>query len=153
MKRRLLNTLAATILMLAATHAVAADPASPETKPAAPAAKKQEPKKPTFDVDLKVVDASSKDVKFEKPAPPRDFIDRIGIYLRAVPTKGNKAFPVFVSTRNYLVCPDNPKKYYLNDVKQANFDKRSGVRILGFFFDKPPCEKATQYLEATTGEV
>ena len=71
--------------------------------------------------------------------------------VRFIPTDGKgRPFPVFINTHNYLVCPDSDKKYFLNDVKEVNADRRSGVRVFGFFFAKPPCDKATQHLEAIT---
>jgi hypothetical protein len=105
-----------------------------------------------FDTELVVAPTSAKGFKLEKPGEARDYIDHTAAYVRFIPTDGKgRPFPVFISTHNYLVCPDSDKKYFLGDVKEVSGDRRSGVRVLGFFFAKPPCDKATQHLEAITG--
>jgi hypothetical protein len=37
-------------------------------------------------------------------------------------------------------------------VKQVSFDRRSGARVLGFFFAKPDCEKPKYHMEAVFGD-
>lgn len=127
--RRWTRALLATTLILAADRALAA-----------------------IDTDLVVEPGSSKDMKVEKPSPARDYIDHIGVYIRVIPLKGNRVYPVFINTRNYLTCPDSDKKWLVNDVRDVAFDRRKGVRVLGFFFDKPSCEKATLHFEGITAE-
>lgn len=90
----------------------------------------------------------------EKPTPGRNFVEHVASYLRVVPTKGNRVAPAFINTHNYLICPSDStkKKWYLNDVKQVSFDKRSGVTVLGFFFDNPGCDNPTFHMEPIVGE-
>ena len=89
----------------------------------------------------------------EKPTPGRNFVEHVASYLRVIPTKGNRVAPAFINTHNYLTCPnDKTKKWYLNDVKQVSFDSRSGVTILGFFFDNPGCDDPTFHMEPIIGE-
>jgi hypothetical protein len=105
-----------------------------------------------FDIDLEVDPGSAKSVQFQKPAPAREFQTNVAVYLRILPVKSNRALPVFITTKNYLTCPDSEKHWNLNDVKDVASDRRSGVRVLGFFFEKPACEKATFHLEAVVGD-
>jgi hypothetical protein len=88
----------------------------------------------------------------EKPGPGRDFVEKVGSYLRFLPKKGNRVAPVFINAHNYLTCPDNEKKWQVNDIKQVTFDKRSGSTVIGFFFDKPACENPTFHMEPIVGD-
>jgi len=105
-----------------------------------------------FDIDFVVGPESAKSVEFQKPTAARDFQNHVAIYLRVLPVKSNRTFPVFINTKNYLTCPDSEKHWNLNDVKDVANDRRSGVRVFGFFFDKPACEKATFHLQAVVGD-
>ena len=105
-----------------------------------------------FDVDLVVDPGSAKSVEFQKPMAARDFVDHVAVYLRVLPVKTNRASPVFINTKNYLTCPDSEKRWNLNDVKQVDHHRRSGIKVFGFFFDKPACEKATYHLQAIAGD-
>ncbi len=109
-----------------------------------------------FDIDLDVNTKLAADaLTIEKPTPGRNFVEHVASYLRVLPKKGNRVAPVFINTHNYLTCPNDStkKKWYLNDVKQVSFDKRSGVAILGFFFDTPGCDNPTFHLEPIVGHV
>jgi len=108
-----------------------------------------------FDTELIVQPTSSKTLKVEKPAGAQDYIDHVSIYIRFLPGKGGpgRMYPVFINTHNYLVCPDDPDKHILlDDVKEVSADRRSGVRVLGLFFKKPPCDTAKQYFEAISAD-
>ena len=105
-----------------------------------------------FDADLVVDPGSAKSVEFQKPMVARDFVDHVAVYLRILPVKTNRALPVFINTKNYLTCPDSEQRWNLNDVKQVAHDRRSGIKVFGFFFAKPACEKATFHLQAITGD-
>ncbi len=100
-----------------------------------------------FDIDYKITNDVSAVVQVEKPTVGHDFIERVVSYLRFVPKKKGPVFPVFINTHNYLICANDEKKWTLNDVKQVSFDRRSGVEVLGFFFDKPTCADPTFYVE------
>lgn len=107
-----------------------------------------------FDIDLKLSNDVSKHMSIEKPTPARNFVERVASYLRIIPKQGNRVFPVFINTHNYLTCPgDETKKWVLNDVKQVAFDRRSGITVLGFFFDTPDCDNPTFHMEPIVGEI
>jgi len=105
-----------------------------------------------FDMELVVAPTSSKLMKIEKPTPARDFQQHVAAYLRVVPVKGNRVFPVFVDTHNYLTCPDSEKRWNLRRVSRVNFDKPTGATIYGFFFPRPDCDRPTFHLEGVVGE-
>jgi len=106
-----------------------------------------------FDMDVKIADSSSKMVKMERTGPARDFVQRAAIYLRYIPTKGNRVHPAFINTHNYVTCPDKPdKKWYVEGVSRVDFDKGSGIAIYAFFFSRPECDNGTFHMEAITAE-
>lgn len=105
-----------------------------------------------FDMELAVAPTSSKLIKIEKPGPARDFQQHMAIYLRVLPVKGNRVFPVFIDTHNYLTCPDSEKRSNLTRVSRVNFDKPSGIAIFGFFFPHVGCDRPTFHMEAVVGE-
>jgi hypothetical protein len=104
-----------------------------------------------FDIDIVIDPETTKHVQFQKVSQARDFIDHVAVYLRVMPAKGDRVFPVFINTKNYLTCDDSEKRWNLNDVKQVAFERRSGMKVFGFFFGKPTCEKATYHIEAVVG--
>jgi hypothetical protein len=107
-----------------------------------------------FDMDLEVKNDISKWAKIEKPTNARDFVDRVVSYQRFVPNPGQgHVFPVFINTHNYLTCPNSDKKVILSDVKRVSWERRRGIAVLGFFFDKPGCEKPTFHMEPIFGDV
>ncbi len=105
-----------------------------------------------FDMELAMAPTSSDLIKIEKPAPARDFQQHVAAYLRVLPAKGNRVFPVFVDTHNYLTCPDSEKRWNLTRVTRVNFDKPSGIAIYGFFFQHPDCDRPTFHMEAIVGD-
>lgn len=105
-----------------------------------------------FDIDLKVADGVEKVMHVDKPTQGRDFVEHVASYVRIEPKGKNRVFPVFINTHNYLTCPDSEKKTPVNDVKQVSFDRRSGVTVLGFFFDKPACDNPTFHMEPILGD-
>lgn len=128
-------------LVLAPAGARAADPAPQSTI--------SEP--PKFDITLKPTDVDPKLFRIERAGPGRDFINHAAIYLRFIPVKeGTKIFPVFIQEKNYLSCPKSDKKWLLNDVKQVDQDKRRGIKMYGFFFDRPECDDPTYHLSPVT---
>ncbi len=106
-----------------------------------------------FDIELDLNDKlAANAMRIEKPTPGKNFVEHVASYLRVIPNKGNRVAPVFINQHNYLTCPnDKTKKWYLNDVKVVSLDKRSGVSILGFFFDNPGCDNPTLHLEPIVG--
>jgi len=106
------------------------------------------PARADFDIDLKVDTKYAPGLQVDKPTKGRNFGEHVVAYIRFVPAVGKKrAFPVFISTHNYLSCPDSEKKVPVGDVKQVAYDRRSGMKILGFFFDPPGCDGPTFHME------
>jgi len=106
-----------------------------------------------FDMTVEIAPASSKAIKMERTGPARDFIQRAAIYLRYIPAKGNRVFPAFINTHNYLSCADKPdKKWVLENVSRVDFDKSTGIGIYGFFFTRPECDNPTFRMEAITAD-
>lgn len=105
-----------------------------------------------FDMELAMAPTSSDLIKIEKPAPARDFQQHVASYLRVLPAKGNRVFPVFIDSHNYLTCPDSEKRWTLTRVTRVNFDKPSGIAIYGFFFPRPDCDRPTFHMEAIVGD-
>lgn len=105
-----------------------------------------------FTMTLDVSPQSSNLVKIENPSPARDFVQHAALYLRFIPVKGNRVFPVFIDTRNYLTCPDKDKRWKLNRVSRVSFDKPTGIAIYGFFFDRPECDNPTFRLESIVAD-
>ena len=106
-----------------------------------------------FDIDYEPPKELAKVVKIERTGPGEDFGDHVALYLRFIPLKGTRAFPVFINTHNYLTCPDEKdKKWLVNNIAEADLYKRTGVRLLAFFFDKPACDKPTYHMEAVLAE-
>ena len=101
-----------------------------------------------FDIDLKVDTKYAPGLRTEKPTKGRNFTEKVASYIRILPPPGKtRAFPAFISTHNYLTCPDSDKKTYLGEVKQVAYDRRSGAKVLGFFFDPPGCDSPTFHME------
>ena len=106
-----------------------------------------------FDMKVEVAETSAKTFKLERTGQARDFVQRVAVYLRYVPLKGNRVHPAFINTHNYLTCEGKPdKKWFVEGVSRVDFDKASGVAIYGFFFSKPDCELPTFRMEAITAE-
>jgi hypothetical protein len=106
-----------------------------------------------FDIDYQAPKDMAKIIQVERTGPAEDFGDHVVLYLRFIPVKGNRVFPAFINTHNYLTCPDaKDKKWLVNNVAEVDFHKRSGVKILGFFFDKPTCDNPTYHLETVNAE-
>ena len=107
-----------------------------------------------FDIALDLHDKySAPYMSVEKPTNGRNFVEHVASYLRIIPKKGNRVAPVFINTHNYLTCPnDSSKKWLVNDVKQVSYDRRSGVTVVGFFFDTPPCDDPTFHMEPIVAE-
>ncbi|MCC6847029.1 MAG: hypothetical protein IT294_00910 [Deltaproteobacteria bacterium] len=107
-----------------------------------------------FDFTIDVLPSSSKAIKMERTGPARDFVQRAAVYLRYVPLKaGQRVFPAFINTHNYLTCADKPeKKWYLESVSRVDYDKGSGIAVYGFFFSRPACDGPTFHMEAVTTE-
>lgn len=106
-----------------------------------------------FDMTVDVAPTSSKAIKMERTGPARDFVQRAAIYLRYIPTKGDRAHPAFINTHNYLTCADKPdKKWVVEGVSRVDFDKSTGISIYAFFFTRPECDNATFHMEAITAE-
>lgn len=106
-----------------------------------------------FDVTVDIAKTSSKMIKMERTGPAKDFVQRAAVYLRYLPTKGNRAHPAFINTHNYLSCPNKPdKKWYVEGVSRVDFDKGTGIGIYAFFFTRPECDDATFHMEAITAE-
>ena len=108
--------------------------------------------KPAFDISLEVDQKYAQNLKVEKPTVGKNFGDHVVSYLRILPAKGNRAYPVFINTHNYLTCPGSDKKTPVDAVKQVSGDRRSGVKVLGFFFGNPGCEKPTFHMEPVLAE-
>jgi hypothetical protein len=102
-----------------------------------------------FDIDLKADLKYAPGLRVEKPTKGRNFSnDRAASYIRFLPPVGKKrAYPAFISTHNYLTCPDSDKKIYLGEVKQVDINRRNGIKVLGFFFDSPGCDSPTFHME------
>ncbi len=101
-----------------------------------------------FDIDLDVTNDAPKYMQIEKPTAGRAFVGHVVSYVRIIPKVGKPIYPAFITTHNYLTCPDKKdKKWNVTDVKQVSFDRRSGVEIIGFFFDTPECQNPTFHLE------
>lgn len=105
-----------------------------------------------FDADFTVNKEALEHMTVEKPTEARDFVNHIAIYLRIIPAKGNRVFPVFIDTHNYLKCPDSDERWILNRVAQVAHDRRRGVKVLGFFFDKPSCDRPHYHMEAVIAD-
>jgi hypothetical protein len=105
-----------------------------------------------WDVKLETDDEIQKYASIEIPSKGRDFINLV-VYLRFVPKQGNRFFPAFIDDRNYLHCPDTEKRWNVNAIKRVDFHARSGVKILGFWFDKPDCEEPVFHMEAVVAEL
>ena len=106
------------------------------------------PASAAFDIDLKVDTKYAPGVKVEKPTAGRNYGDKVVSYARIMPAaKGVRAFPAFITSHNYLTCPDSDKRTPLNDVKQVSYERRSGVKVLGFWFDPPGCDAPTFHME------
>ncbi|MBI3770614.1 MAG: hypothetical protein HY271_19260 [Deltaproteobacteria bacterium] len=107
-----------------------------------------------FDIDYTITNPNdvSKYMTIEKPTAGRDFVEKVASYVRFVPKGDRRLFPVFINTHNYLTCPDSEKKWRVNEVKQVSYDRRRGVVMLVFFFDKPACTTPTFYLEPIVGD-
>lgn len=100
-----------------------------------------------YDIKLDLDTKHAADIKVEKPTGGRNFGDHVVSYLRIIPGKGNRVFPVFINTHNYLTCPDSDKRSNVSAVKQVSNERRSGIKVLGFFFDNPGCENPTFHME------
>ena len=101
-----------------------------------------------MDVQLKPDLTYAKGLKFDQPTAGKNFGQRVAAYVRIQPPAGKiRAFPAFISTHNYLQCPDSDKRNPVVDIKQVSYDRRSGIKVLGFFFDPPDCEKPTFHWE------
>ncbi len=106
-----------------------------------------------FDMKVEIAETSSKLIKMERTGPARDFVQRVAVYLRYIPVKGDRVHPAFINTHNYLTCEDKPdKKWVVEGVSRVDFDKASGIAIYGFFFSKPECAMPTFHMEAITAE-
>lgn len=111
------------------------------------------PARAEFDMTVEVAKTSAKTFKMERTGPAKDFVQRAAIYLRYIPTKGNRVHPAWINTHNYLICPDKPdKKWYVESVSRVDFDKATGIGIYAFFFTRPECDNATFHMEAITAE-
>lgn len=106
-----------------------------------------------FEADFKPDAETVKAMGVEKPTQARDLVDQVSLYIRIAPLpgKGSQVYPAFINTRNYLVCPDSDKHYLLKKVSRVANDRRRGIKVLAFFFDKPACEKATFHMSAVVG--
>ena len=106
-----------------------------------------------FDMSVDIAKTSSKAFKMERTGPAKDFVQRAAIYLRYIPTKGNRVHPAWINTHNYLTCADKPdKKWHVEGVSRVDFDKASGIAIYAFFFSRPECDNATFHMEAIAAE-
>ena len=106
-----------------------------------------------FDMKVELAPTNSKAYKLERTGPARDFVQRVAVYLRYVPVKGNRVHPAFINTHNYLTCEGKPdKKWYVEGVSRVDFDKAGGIAVYGFFFSKPDCDLPTFTMEAITAE-
>ncbi len=106
-----------------------------------------------FDIDIKVDTKYAPGLRWQKPTAGRNFGERIVSYVRILPPQGkHAAYPAFITTHNYLTCPDSDKKIILNDVRQVSIDRRSGVKMLGFFFDPVGCDAPTFHMEPITAD-
>lgn len=111
------------------------------------------PARADFDIDLQVDTKYAPGLRVEKPTKGRNFGEHVASYIRVLPAIGKKrAFPAFISTHNYLTCPGSDKKTPVSDVKQVSYDRRSGMKIIGFFFDPPGCDAATFHMEPILAE-
>ena len=111
------------------------------------------PARADFDIDLKVDTQYAPGVRVEKPTKGRNFGEHVASYVRIMPPVGKKrAFPAFISTHNYLTCPNSDKKTAVDNVKQVSYERRSGMKILGFFFDPPGCDDPTFHVEPILAE-
>jgi hypothetical protein len=101
-----------------------------------------------FDIELKIDSQYAPGLKIEKPTNARNFGDRVVSYIRILPpAKGRRPFPAFISTHNYLTCPESDKHTVVNEVREISYERRSGVKVLGFWFDPPGCDSPTFHLE------
>jgi hypothetical protein len=106
-----------------------------------------------FDMKVELAPGNSKAFKLERTGPARDFVQRVAVYLRYVPVKGNRVHPAFINTHNYLTCEGKPdKKWYVEGVSRVDYDKAGGIAVYGFFFSKPDCDLPTFTMEAITAE-
>ncbi len=130
------------------------DAAPPPAAPAPPTpAGRPAGTPPKFDMKVEIAPTSSKAIRMERTGPARDFVQRAAVYLRYIPTKGNRAHPAFINTHNYLTCPDKAdQKWLVEGVSRVDFDKGSGIAVYGFFFSRPTCDDATFHMEAITAD-
>ena len=106
-----------------------------------------------FDIEYEASPDSLKSLKIERTGPGEDYQDHEALFLRVIPLKGTRVYPVFINTHNYLTCPDKPdKKYLVYQVSEADFHKRSGVKILAFFFEKADCDNPKFHLDAVVAD-
>ncbi len=106
-----------------------------------------------FDMEYDFDPAAAKYMKIEKPTPARDFANKVAAYLRLVPAEGKtRVFPVFINSQNYLTCPDTDTRWTLVDVKQVSHERRRGIKVLGFFFDRPTCDKPTFHMKPVVAD-
>lgn len=106
-----------------------------------------------FDMTVEIAKTSSNSFKMERTGPAKDFIQRAAIYLRYIPLKGNRVYPAFINTHNYLTCPDKgDKQWVVEGVSRVDFEKGSGVSIFAFFFSRPECDNPTFHMEAITAD-
>jgi hypothetical protein len=142
--------------LIALTPAVArADDAPTAADDVKAKALEQPPSKPLedtsakFDMNVVVADTSSKRIKMERTGPARDFIQRAAVYLRYIPVKENsREHPAFITSHNYLTCPDKDKRWPVEGVSRVDFDKASAIAVYGFFFSRPECDHPTFHMEA-----
>jgi hypothetical protein len=111
------------------------------------------PARAAFDITLETAPGADAYMKIEKPTPGRDFVENVAAYIRILPKQNNRVFPAFITTHNYLTCPGSDERINLTDVKQVSFERRSGVKVLGFFFKRPKCDNPTFHMEPIVGGV
>jgi hypothetical protein len=79
-------------------------------------------------------------------------VDHVAVYVRIIPIKGNRVFPAFIDSHNYLTCPDSDQRWLVNRVAQVMYERRRGITVLGFFFDRPSCDQPTYHMEAVIAD-
>ena len=106
-----------------------------------------------FSVTLDATPETLKAMKIEGTNDAVNYEDHAQVFLRLIPVKGNRVFPAFINTHNYLTCPDKKdKKYLLYQISEAELFKRKGIRLLSFFFEKPECDEPTYHMEAIVAD-
>jgi len=105
-----------------------------------------------FEIEYKVPPETAKKIQIERTGPGEDLGDHVALYLRFIPVKSNRVYPAFINTHNYLTCPDKEKKWLLNNVAEVDHHKRSGIKVLGLFFDKPECDNPTYHMETVVAD-